>query len=382
MQTLYLECKMGAAGDMLTAALLELMEDKDAAVKELNSLGLPEILFRADSSVKCGIHGTHMSVLIHGHHEETVSDAPMLSEESVYQRSHSHDHDHHNGEHEHFHDHDHHHEKHEHFHDHDHHHEHGHHHSHTSLKDIEKIVSALIIPEEVKKDILAVYTMIADAESLAHNVTVDQIHFHEVGTMDAIADVTAVCYLIHRLNPGRILASPVHVGSGQVRCAHGILPVPAPATATILKGVPIYSGDILGELCTPTGAALLKHFASDFVPMPVMKMSKIGYGMGTKDFPRANCVRAFWGDSHTASDSVLFTMTTSSMTAEDLGFLLEQLSFSFEVQAQITHALLPGSIPGFRLDVSAPIEMESTVLSLIQKHGQYSSLYKSSQERL
>ena len=115
--------------------------------------------------------------------------------------------------------------------------------------------------------------------------------------MDAIADIASVCLLLHKLAPDQIIASPIHVGSGQVKCAHGILPVPAPATAYILKDIPIYSASIQGELCTPTGAALLKHFVTRFDQMPLMTPASTGYGMGTKDFPAANCVRAILGES-------------------------------------------------------------------------------------
>lgn len=111
--------------------------------------------------------------------------------------------------------------------------------------------------------------------------------------MDAVADITMVCMLIHQLAPEQILVSPIHIGSGHIHCAHGILPVPAPATAYILRNIPVYSGNIQSELCTPTGAALLKHFAHKFGEMPIMSISSIGYGMGKKDFISANCVRAF-----------------------------------------------------------------------------------------
>lgn len=152
----------------------------------------------------------------------------------------------------------------------------------------------LDLPEMVKEDVLAVYGMIAEAESHAHGVPVTEIHFHEVGTMDALADISAVCLLLHKLVPEQVIASPVCVGSGQVQCAHGILPVPTPATAYLLQGIPAYSGDIKKELCTPTGAALLKRFVSRFGGMPVMTTQAIGYGMGTKKFDAANCIRAFW----------------------------------------------------------------------------------------
>jgi uncharacterized protein (DUF111 family) len=148
------------------------------------------------------------------------------------------------------------------------------------MQDIEQLVYGLAIEEDVKKDVMAVYNLIAEAESHAHGRPVTEIHFHEVGMMDAIADVTAVCLLMHRLSPERVIASPVHVGSGHVHCAHGIMPVPAPATAYILRDVPIYGGSIKGELCTPTGAALIKYFADSFGDMPVMTTEAIGYGMG------------------------------------------------------------------------------------------------------
>lgn len=143
---------------------------------------------------------------------------------------------------------------------------------------------------------LAVYTLIAEAECRAHDSSITQIHFHEVGAMDAVADIAAVCLLIHELAPDIIAASPVRVGSGQVRCAHGIIPVPAPATAHLLRGIPSYGGQVRGELCTPTGAALLRHFAQSFGPQPLMRVEKIGYGMGDKDFPQANCLRAMLGE--------------------------------------------------------------------------------------
>lgn len=183
---------------------------------------------------------------------------------------------------------------------------------------------------------MAVYGLIAEAESHAHGVPVTEIHFHEVGTMDAIADITAVCLLMDRLSPDQVVVSPVHVGSGQVWCAHGILPVPAPATAYILRDVPVYGGSIQGELCTPTGAALLKHFADRFGNMPVMRTEAIGYGMGKKDFDAANCVRAMFGESETgesdfcscaeSSDMVTeLSCNVDDMTAEAIGFVMERL---------------------------------------------------------
>ena len=184
----------------------------------------------------------------------------------------------------------------------------------------------LHLPEQVEADVLAVYRSVAQAESAAHGVDVEEIHFHEVGSRDAIADVTAVCLLLDRLAPDEIIASPVHVGSGQVRTAHGILPVPAPATAWLLRGVPVYGGSVDGELCTPTGAALLRHFVSRFGDMPVMNVESIGYGMGKKDFERANCVRALWGETPDRTDQLLqLSCNVDDMSPEEVSFATERL---------------------------------------------------------
>lgn len=254
MKILYIECNMGAAGDMLMSALLELHPDPDDFIIRLNGLGIPGVKAEKKKSVKCGITGTHVEVSVYGGHED------------------EHMHEHHSHE----------------------------HHHHTGMHEIEHIIGHFEIDERVREDILSVYRLIAEAESRAHGRDIEQIHFHEVGTMDAVADITGVCMLLDELSPDRIIASPVHVGCGQVKCAHGILPVPAPATAYILKDVPIYGGAVRGELCTPTGAALLKHFVNKFGDMPIMRIKNIGYGMGTKDFETANCMRVMLGETEEA----------------------------------------------------------------------------------
>ena len=324
MKTLYLDCSMGAAGDMLAAALLELLPDPDAFVAELNALAIPGVKFSREASVKCGITGTHLQVTVHG------------EEEGAHDHHHAHSHDHHRD------------------HAHAHHHDHAHsHHHHASLHDIEHIVRGhLSLPTAVADNVMVVYHLIADAESKAHGKPVSEIHFHEVGTMDAIADITAVCLLMHRLAPDEIIVSPVHVGGGQVHCAHGILPVPAPATATILQDVPIYGGSIQGELCTPTGAALLKHFASRFGEMPVMRTSAIGYGMGKKDFPAANCVRALLGERSAASDDVIeLCCNIDDMTGEAIGYAFDKLFAAGALDVYTIPIGMKKSRPGHLLHV-------------------------------
>ena len=302
MKTLYIECAMGAAGDMLTAALLELVPDKAAALAKLNAMGIPGVVFEAEPSEKCGITGTHMRVLIHGKEEGAVPCGHTHAHEHHHEHEHANEHHHEQEHHAHTHEHAHVQEDaHGHdsdAHDHAHHHEHdAHHHAHHGMAEIRSLIAELAVSETVKEKALAVYQSIAEAESRVHGAEVDLIHFHEVGSMDAVADVTAVCLLMELLAPEQVIVSPIHVGSGTVLCAHGRLPVPAPATALILEGMPIYGGSVQGELCTPTGAALLKTFADGFGPMPPMTVAKTGYGMGTKNFEQANCLRAMLGES-------------------------------------------------------------------------------------
>lgn len=361
MKTLYIQCSMGAAGDMLMAALLELTEDKEAFLHTINGLGLPNVTVEQMPSTKCGITGTHVAVRIHGVEEE-ICDAHRHCHEyqDMHEHDHGHDHEHeyppHGPEHDHAHE------------CHDHHHHHAPH-NHNSMDDIAHTLSHLDLPQPVKDHVLAVYHLIAQAESRAHGKPVEQIHFHEVGNLDAIADIVGVCLLLHQLQPDRIVVSPIHVGSGQVRCAHGILPVPAPATAYILQGVPIYSGEIHGELCTPTGAALLKHFAHCFGPMPVMAVDKVGYGMGKKDFPAANCVRVFLGtEADTPADIVELSCNLDDMTGEALGFACETLLQGGALDVFTIPIQMKKSRPAQMLVCLCNPEDSDTIAQLILRH--------------
>lgn len=355
MKTLYLECNMGAAGDMLAAALLELHPQPEEFVRRMNSLGIPGVEFSAQPAVKCGITGTHVSVTVHGEEEES---------QDVHLHHHDHHHDH---DHEHAHDHDHDHEHHEHEH-HEHDHGHGHHH-HAGMGDIRHILSHLDIPQDVREDAEEVYEQIALAESHAHGRPVEEIHFHEVGALDAVADVVAVCWLIHDLAPEQILASPIHVGWGQVRCAHGILPVPAPATAHILRDVPTYGGSVEGELCTPTGAALLKHFAQSFGPSPVMRVEKIGYGMGKKDFEAANCLRAMLGQTQEGRETIAqLCCNLDDMTPEALGFVQERLWEAGALDVTTTPVGMKKNRPGVLLTCMCRLEDRERLVSLLFRH--------------
>ena len=262
MRTLYFDCPMGAAGDMLAAALYEICPDKEGFLAALNGAGIPGLAAAVEQDVRGGVSGCRFRVRINDAEEEAA----------LPQDGHGHGHEHA--------------------------HEHAHGHSHSSLPAIRDLIAGLALPQQVRDDVCAVYGLIAQAESAVHGCPVEQVHFHEVGALDAVADVTAVSLLIRAIAPDRIQASPIHVGSGTVRCAHGLLPVPAPATARLLEGVPVYGGSIQGELCTPTGAALLKYFVSSFGPLPRLAATGIGYGLGSRDIAEApNLLRAILGVS-------------------------------------------------------------------------------------
>lgn len=349
MKTLYIECNMGAAGDMLTAALSELLPDPDGFTARLNALGLPGVRYARERAERCGIAGTRMAVTVDGEEEHSRD-------------VHDHGHDHHDHDHDHDHDHGH-------DHDHDHHDHDHHHHHHASLTDIEAIIDGLALPDAVKADAKAVYAHIARAESEVHGRPVDQVHFHEVGALDAVADVVGACAAMRAIAPDRVIVSPVHVGCGEVRCAHGVLPVPAPATARILEGVPVYGGAIRGELCTPTGAALLRHFADAFGDMPAMTLEKVGYGMGTKDFERANCVRAMLGESAGTGDAACeLRCNLDDMTGEEIGFALEALRGAGALDAWTEPIQMKKGRPGVLLACLCAPEREAEFAALMIRH--------------
>ncbi|MDD6762234.1 MAG: nickel pincer cofactor biosynthesis protein LarC [Clostridiales bacterium] len=319
MKTMYIECNMGAAGDMLTAALLELCPKPEAMIDKLNMLNIPNVTYRLDRTVRRGITGTHVTVSVNG----AVENGNM----------------------------------------------HHHKHIHVGLHDIEHIINTINVPRKVREDAAAVYKLIAEAESRVHGCKMTEIHFHEVGTMDAVADIVGVCMLMNEINPEKVIVSPIHVGSGTVRCAHGELPVPAPATALILRDVPVYGGSIRGELCTPTGAALLKYFADSFGEMPVMRVRSIGYGMGTKDFETANCVRILLGEAEDKTDKIIeLKCNLDDMTGEAIGFAAGRLFDAGALDVYTVPIGMKKSRPGILLTCMCREEDRERMLEIIFRH--------------
>ncbi len=344
MKILYLECKMGIAGDMLASALIGLFDDKQKIIADLNAIGVPKITYSLGKAQKCGITGDHLSVFIEGNEEESID---IIDGTIAHDNEHEHE-NHHADHHEH---------------------EHAHHHGRT-IYDIEEIIEGLSVSKEIRSDIREIYELLAEAESKVHDTTVSEIHFHEVGNLDAVADITAVCYLMHELDPDKVIVSPINVGSGQVKCAHGILPVPTPATALLLTDIPSYSSDrIRGELCTPTGAALAKYFAFEFGPQPVMAVNHIGYGMGKKDFEQANCVRALLGTAHEDADMVVeLSCNVDDMTSEEVGFATEMLMEAGALEVYTISIGMKKGRPGFLITCMCREDKKEDLIKEIFKH--------------
>lgn len=250
---LYFDCLSGISGDMTIGALLDLGIDKDVFLAELKKIKIEGYDIKIEKDQKSGITGTDFTVIL----EED---------------SHNHEHNH--------------------SHQHDHHHHHG---EHRNLYDIEKIIQDSDLDTEVKKMSKDIFKHVAEAEAKIHGKTIEEVHFHEVGAVDSIVDIIGTAICINMLNVDKIYSSPLHIGTGHVKCAHGIIPVPAPATLEILKEIDVYSTGIRSELVTPTGAAIIKALAEDIVPTPAMEIDRIGYGIGKKDLEITNILRVMVG---------------------------------------------------------------------------------------
>ncbi|MBQ7474172.1 MAG: nickel pincer cofactor biosynthesis protein LarC [Oscillospiraceae bacterium] len=318
MKTLYLDCGMGAAGDMLSAALLGLMPDRAAVLEELNRALGGLAVVTAEEVTRCGVCGLHVKVDIAGDEEGEAIRHP---------------------------------------------------HANTSIGALRALLAAAPVSDKVRADATAVFDLLAQAEADVHGVEMENVHFHEVGSIDAVADVLGVCLLVEKLAPERILASPVCVGGGTVKCAHGVLPVPAPATERLLRGIPWYAGSIESELCTPTGAALLRHFVGEFAAMPPMLIEGCGYGMGKKEFPRLNALRAFWGESEGETEELCeLACNLDDMTGEEIGFALDRLFAAGALDAWTSPIGMKKSRPGVLLSCLCREEKREALLRCFFRH--------------
>lgn len=262
MKKLYLDLGMGAEKEKLCAALFDLLtdEEREIFVKTVEGLGLDGVSVKAGRAQKSGLKGSEFAVLVEG----------------MTEAEHKHAHAHHGD---------------------DHHHHHHHEHVHRGMTEIREIVYGLTgISDKVKADIVGVYDIVAAAEAEVHGSTPEEVHFHEVGEMYAIATVISFCILMDMLGVNEVYASPVRTGKGMIECAHGLLPVPAPATAAVIRGMPVFEGDIEAELTTPTGAAMVKYYVKEFSEQPDMTVERSGCGFGVKELSKADIVNSMLGE--------------------------------------------------------------------------------------
>ena len=312
MKTLYIECNMGVSGDMVVGALLDLLDDsqRQDAVAVVKSLAINGADINVKKSQKMGITGTKFDVIISSHSQ----------------------------------------------------------HCHRTMDEIMALIDGYTaIDEKTKADAKKIYRLIAKAESEVHGVDVARIHLHEIGMTDAIIDITAACYLINLLG-AKVIATPITTGYGSVKTAHGILSVPAPATALLLKDIPMNSGDIEGELATPTGVAILKYYASEFSKNNDMTVSSVGVGLGTKDFDRPNCLRAFLSKDDNTQSVVELRCQIDDMTGEEMGFAIEKLLSVGALDAYVKPIVMKKSRPAMELTVITAPEDSDSMAKQIFKH--------------
>jgi len=357
---------MGASGNMVMASLYELLPNKTDFIRKMKKLGLPGVDIKCTESEKCGITGTHISVIIKGAEEISDDVHNAYGAQSLgYHEHHDHgvhspaDHDHNRDTFSHKHD----------LKSTSHRHHKGKRYNYNEVLDL---IQSLDIPDKVKEDAVDVYKILGTAEANVHGKTIEEIHFHEVGSLDAIADVVGCSLLMNMLGVKSVTASPINVGFGMVRCEHGTLPVPAPATAEILKGIPIYGGHIEGELCTPTGAALLKHFVTSFGAMPPISVKKIGYGMGTKNFQAANCIRVYVYDDAANTEHQDYICEIScnldDMSPEAIGATFELLLAGGALDVYVTPIIMKKNRPAVILSCLCTEDMHEKITKLMITH--------------
>ena len=351
MRTLYFDCSCGASGDMIVGALLDAGANFDTLRTALLSLGVEGFDLYAEKVNKRGVMATQFTVHVQDHDHD---------DEHEHDHKHDHGHDHHG-----------HHDKHEHKHSHKHDHAHKEvHQPHRGLSDILHIIEHGNLPASVKAASAATFTRIAECEAAIHGSTVEAIHFHEVGGVDSIVDIVGAHLGMHLLGVEQVIASPLNVGSGTVKIAHGVLPVPAPATVMLLKGAPSYGSEVLAELVTPTGAAVITGLATAYGPQPAMTVDRIGYGSGMKDLPdRPNVLRVSIGEltvSPALGDDVLVMETTiDDMNPELLPSLIATLLAKGARDATLTPILGKKGRPAYLLTVLCDEAKKDTLAEVV-----------------
>lgn len=381
MRVLYYDCFCGISGDMNLGALIDLGVNKDYIISELSKLNLSsEYEIKVYKKIKNGITGTKVDVILKNqpHHEHTHGD--HKDEESTVNHHFNHNehgvelsnnyeeelHHYNHGEEGHFH---------EQIDNHGHgedldselHQEKSHHH-HRNLKDIEDIINKSDLNENIKKTSLNMFMKVAEAEAKVHGKPLYEVHFHEVGATDSIVDIVGAAIAIDYLKVDKIMASTVQVGGGFVKCAHGVMPVPAPATVNILKDIPINTGIVSFETTTPTGAAILAANVKEFTNKIEFSVEKTGYGLGTKEFHIPNVLRVYMGTIESGEEveqQYILETNIDDMNPELYGYIEEKLFQAGALDVFKTPIIMKKGRPAIKLSILVNSKAEKQVLDVV-----------------
>jgi uncharacterized protein (TIGR00299 family) protein len=332
MKILYFDCFSGISGDMTVGALLDLGVPKEYLIDNLKKLGIDnEYKIHIKKSIKNGIEGTDFDVELieHAHHYDHINES---------KDGHSYEHEHN--------------------------HKHEHHHCSRNLFDIEGLIDGSTLNENVKNMSKSIFKILAEAEAKVHGKNIYEVHFHEVGAVDSIIDIVGTAICIDYIKPDKVFSAPINTGSGFVRCQHGLMPVPAPATLNILKDVPIYSDEREFELTTPTGAAIIRYLSSEFKKHPEMKVKRVGYGCGKRNTEKPNVLRVILGEDD-SQDSCILEATIDDMNPQIYGYLMDKLFEAGAKDVYFTPVYMKKNRPGIVVTITAPIKKEDKIKEVI-----------------
>jgi pyridinium-3,5-bisthiocarboxylic acid mononucleotide nickel chelatase len=317
MQVLYYDCFSGISGDMHLGAMVDLGVDAEMLTIQLESLDLEGYSIRVSKDKRKGISGTKVDVVL----DKEV------------------------------------------------------HHGHRNLKDIELIIKKSGLGREVKERSLTMFRKLAEAEARVHGKSIEEIHFHEVGAVDSIVDIVGAAICIEYLKPDRIIASSIELGGGFVKCAHGTFPVPAPATAEILTGIPVRSGAVMKETTTPTGAVIIACNVDEFSSLDNLRITKTAYGIGHRDHEIPNVLRLYWAETDNNDDhelnsqeAVIVECNIDDMNPELYGYVMEKLFDAGADDVFITPIIMKKVRPANKLSALCNTEKEDEVVQAVLSH--------------
>lgn len=386
MKILYFDCATGISGNMAIGALLEICDGEQYLRDELAKLGVPGYQLNVIKRDSHGIDGTYVEVLeantgipvdaIHDGNKNVGSSA-TLGLHHGHTHSHHHELDsspeHHSHGHYHDHEHDHSLDNHCHNHQDDNDNNHNHNHVHRTYADIKQIIEGSGITEAAKELSRSMFQKVAAAEAAVHGKPMDEVHFHEVGAIDSIVDIVSVAILMDYIKPDRVISSVVSDGCGTIKCAHGVLSVPVPATSMIYKNehIRFKQIEVPTELVTPTGAAIISTFAESYGLMPEMNLNKIGIGVGSRNIGGPNTLRVFLGEDVTADgetqngDIIVINSNIDDSSGEDLGYVLEKLMDAGALDVSYAPIFMKKNRPAYRLEVICRAEIREKLSEII-----------------